>query len=53
MKKYTAPEIEVTKIEIESAILAASLDYMDGEITDEKKILSNKAFLQFLEEEGE
>lgn len=44
MKKYTAPHVEVTKIETESAILAASLqnNYMSDEITREDKILSNK-----------
>lgn len=56
MKKYVAPRIEVTKIEMETAILAASLEknYQEGDITDKNKILSNKNdFFQFLEEEDE
>lgn len=58
MKKYTAPVITVTKIEIESAILAASMEssYLTGDdntITDKKNILSNQAVWEFMEEEGE
>lgn len=57
MKKYTAPQVEVTKIETEAAILAASLqnNYMGDEITREDKILSNKQKWQvdFLNEEEE
>lgn len=56
MKKYVAPRIEVTKIEMETAILAASLEknYQEGEIKEPDKILSNKNdFFQFLEEEDE
>ena len=56
MKKYVAPRIEVTKIEMETAILAASLekDYLPNEIDNSDKILSNKNdFFQFLEEEDE
>lgn len=56
MKKYVAPRIEVTKIEMETAILAASpeKDFLPNEITDKKDILSNKNdFFQFLEEEDE
>lgn len=56
MKKYVAPRIEVTKIEMETAILAASLekDFVPGEIDDQKKILSNKNnFFQYLEDENE
>lgn len=56
MKKYVAPRIEVTKIEMETAILAASLEknYQEGEIKESDKILSNKNdFFQFLEEEDE
>lgn len=55
MKKYTAPQVEVTKIETEAAILAASVqgDYLEGEITREDKILSNKQkwYADFLEED--
>mgnify|MGYP004528370579 CR=1 FL=1 len=56
MKKYIAPRIEVTKIEMETAILAASVEskYMDGEIQESKDILSNKNnFFQYLEDENE
>lgn len=57
MKKYTAPQVEVTKIETEAAILAASVqgDYLEGEITRQDKILSNKQkwFAVDLEEEDE
>ena len=55
MKKYTAPQVEVTTIETEAAILAASVqgDYLEGEITREDKILSNKQkwYADFLEED--
>ena len=56
MKKYISTRIEVTKIEMETAILAASVEskYMDGEIQESKDILSNKNnFFQYLEDENE
>ncbi|MCI5711014.1 MAG: hypothetical protein MR301_07690 [Prevotella sp.] len=52
MKKYEAPQIEVTKIATETAILAASLEQdWVGDIDDSKKILSNRDQWLFMEEE--